>query len=151
MPELVEHDVVGLDVPMDDAALGGVSQRAAGLDQQPADLGRVQLLPILHDGGERSAAQVLHHEVDHPARATDPVNRNDVGMLELGGGTGLALKALDELGVERERERQHLDGHLALERPVARAVDHRHAPAPQLLQDLVLGGERFAHEVGLLE
>ena len=40
LPELVEHDVVGLDVAVDDAALRGVAQRAAGLEQQPADLRR---------------------------------------------------------------------------------------------------------------
>ncbi len=72
-------------------------------------------------------------------------------MLQLRGGAGLALEPLDELGVEREGERQDLDRHLALQLAVLGPVDHGHPAAAELLDDLVLGGESLAHEVHLLQ
>ena len=139
LPELVEHDVVGLDVAVDDAPLRRVAERAAGLGQEPADLRRGEPPPLRQDGGERPAPEELHHEVDDPPRAADPVDRDDVGVLQLGGGAGLALEALDELGVERQREGQHLDRHLALELAILGPIHQRHPAPAQLLDDLVLG------------
>ena len=72
-------------------------------------------------------------------------------MLQLRGGAGLPLEPLDELAVERQGERQHLDGHLALELAVPRAVDHGHPAPAELLDDLVLGREGLADEVHFLE
>ena len=101
-------------------------------------------------GSYRPAPQVLHDEVDDPSRAADPIDRDDVGMLQLRRGPGLTLEALDELRVEGQGERQDLDRHLALEVAVAGPVDHRHSAPPQLLDDLVLGRQSLAHEIGLL-
>ena len=72
-------------------------------------------------------------------------------MLELGGRAGLTLEPLDELGIEREGEREHLDGDFALQLPVPGPIDQSHPAPPEFLDDLVLGGERLAHEIGLLE
>ena len=59
-------------------------------------------------------------------------------MLELGGGAGFALEALDELFIEGQGEGQDLDRDVALELPLARLEHDRHPAAPQLLEDLVL-------------
>src|SRR6476661_5667090 len=53
--------------------------------------------------------------------------------------------------VECERERQHLDGHFALELAVPGPVHQRHAPPAELLDDLVFGRQCLTDEVGLLE
>ena len=147
LPELVEHDVVGLDVAMDDPAPGRIAEGGSGLDQHPADFARGEPAPLREDRRQRAAAQELHHEVDDPARLPDAIDGDDVGMLELRTEARLALEPLDEVGVEGEGERQHLHRHLALELKVARPVDERHAAAAQLGEDLVLGGQRLAHHV----
>src|SRR5207245_11615624 len=69
------------------------------------------------------------------------------GVLELGGGAGLALEALDELLVEREGEGQHLDRDVALELLLPGLEDDRHAAAAELLEDFVLVLELVAHHV----
>ena len=68
-------------------------------------------------------------------------------MLELGGGAGFALEALDELLVEREREGEDLDGDVALELAFARLEDDRHAAAAELVEDFVLLFELLPNHV----
>ena len=46
LAELVEHDVVGLDVAVDDAALGGVAQGVPDLEQDALDLGGREAVPF---------------------------------------------------------------------------------------------------------
>src|SRR5438093_1942712 len=134
---LVEHDVVGLDVAMHDAALVRVGERARDLHENLADLRGGERAARREDGRERLAPQKLHDEVDHPAGLADPVDRDDAGVLELRRGAGFALKPLDEFLVERERERQHLDGDLALQLFLARLEDDGHTAPTELVEDLV--------------
>ncbi len=70
-------------------------------------------------------------------------------MLEVRGRAGFALEPLDELRVEGEGKRQHLDRHLALEVPVLGPEHQRHAAAPELLQDFVLCVECFPDHIEL--
>jgi hypothetical protein len=135
---LVEHDVVGLDVPVHDVVAVRVGERPRDLNEDVPDLHRGQRATRGEQRRQRLAAQVLHDEVDHPPRLPDPVDRDDARVLEPRRGAGLALEALDELLVERERERQHLDRDLAVELLFPRVEHDRHPAAPQLLEDLVL-------------
>jgi hypothetical protein len=94
-------------------------------------------------------AQELHDEIDHPTGLADAINRDDAGVLELGGRTSFALEPLDELLVERERERQDLDRHVALQLLLARLEDDGHPAAAQLFKDLVLFCQLFPHQIEL--
>ena len=98
------------------------------------DLDGGQRAPRREDAGERLAPQELHHEVDDAPGAPHPVDRDDVGVFEAGGRPRLPLEPLHELGVERERKRQDLHRHLALELTVARTVHDGHPAAAQLLE-----------------
>src|SRR5213596_3763526 len=124
-------------------------QVARALDEDLADLGGGKRAARREDGRERLAAQKLHDEVDHPAGLADPVDRDDAGVLELRRGAGLTLKPLDEFLVERERERQDLDGDLALQLFLARLEDDRHAAPTELVEDLVFVLELLPHELEL--
>src|SRR5439155_231924 len=93
------------------------------------------------------AAQELHDEIDDPAGLADAIDRNDAGVLELGGRTSFALEPLDELLVEREGERQDFDRHVTLELLLARLEDDGHPAATQLLDDLVLVLQLLPHQV----
>ena len=147
VPVLIEHDVVGLDVAMDDFLLVGVGERAAHFGEDLLDLGGRQYATRREDAGERLAPQKLHHEVNDSARFPDPVNRDDVRVFELRRRARLALEPLDEFLVERERERQHLDRDFAVELLLFRLEHDRHAAAPQLFEDFVLRVELLAHHV----
>ena len=120
----------------------GVEMDIARIAAAPCAPGDSCELPALgQDGGDRAAPQVLHDEVDDPAGAADPEDRDDVGMLQLGGGACLPLKPLDELRVEGQRERQHLDRHLALEMAIAGPIHHGHAAPPSSSMISTLRGE----------
>ena len=147
VPVLVEHDVIGLDVAMDDFLLMRVRQRAGDVGEDLLDLGRREAAACRQNAGERLAPQKLHDEVDDSSRFPDTINRNDVRVLELGGGAGFALEALDEFLIEGERERQDLDRDFAVELLFVRFEYDRHAAAPQLVEDLVLLGELLAHHI----
>src|SRR5436309_10972913 len=148
-PVLVEHDVVGLDVAMHDAALVRVREGARHLYQDLPDLGRGERTARGQHGRERLAAQELHDEIDHPAGLADAIDRNDAGVLELGGRAGFALEPLDELLVERQGERQDLDRYVALQLLLARLEDDGHPPAAQLFEDFVLVLELLPYQIQL--
>jgi len=148
-PVLVEHDVVGLDVAVDDAALVRVREGARHLDQDLTDLGRRERAARGQHGRQRLTAQELHDEIDHPAGLADAIDRDDAGVFELGGRTRFALEPLDELLVEREGERQDLDRHVALQLFLARLEDDGHPAAAQLVDDLVLVFQLLPHQIQL--
>ena len=118
----------------------GVAQGQRGFAQHPAsqiDRKRAILQQLL----QRVSGDVLHHEVDEPGLALDPIDRNDVGMVELGRRLGFLVEARNQLGVVRHLRRQYLDCHLALQRQVLGQEHDRHAAPPQQAGDLVAPGE----------
>ncbi len=148
-PVLVEHDVVGLDVAVHDAALVRVGEGARNLDQDLTDLAGGERAARGQHGRQWLATQELHDEIDHPAGLADAIDRDDAGVLELGGRTGFALEPLDELLVEREGKRQDLDRHVSLQLLFARLEDDGHSAAAQLFEDLVLVFQLLPHQIDL--
>jgi hypothetical protein len=57
------------------------------------------------------ARDVLHYEVVEPSFTFDPINRDDVWVIQLGRGLGFLMKARNQLGVIRHVRRKNLDGH----------------------------------------
>ena len=82
-------------------------------------------------------------EYSRPARLAGIEQREDVGMLELGGDPDLAEESLAGDG-GHDRRAQHLDGDLAAELPVAREEHRRHAAPPHLALDDVAVPQRLA-------
>ena len=82
--------------------------------------------------GQGLALDELHGVVVDAALAAHRINRDDVSVVELGGGQGLGLEP-PELGrVHGRREREHLERHPAVQGTLHRLVDHPHAPAAHL-------------------
>ena len=132
-----QHDVLGLEVAGDDA--GGVRPREpvgqlAGDVEHPP--GRQRELGA-DEVAQRAPVHELHHCEGQPRRLADLVNRDDVGVVEGGGGPRLlseAAKAVWDLG---KGFRQELDGDVAVEIVVAGAVNLTHAPRANLVEELV--------------
>jgi hypothetical protein len=76
------------------------------------------------------------------------VHRHDVGVMQLGGGFGFAVEALHGLRRQSESAAQDLEGHLAIERQLARFIDDPHAAAADLAHDLEVAqpsADQFRH------
>ena len=70
----------------------------------------------------------------------------DVGMIQRRGGARLLLEALEPIGIERERGGQDLDGNVAAEPRIARAIDFAHAPGANRGNHLVGAEARSARQ-----
>ena len=85
--------------------------------------------------GEVLALDELHGVVVDAALAADGVDRHDVRVVQLRRRLGLVLEALQLPGVQRRRERQHLEGDAPAQRQLHRLVDDAHAAAADLADD----------------
>ena len=140
-----DEDVLGLQVPMDDALLVGGRESFGDLRR---DVERVSQggPPILESAQVRSLDE-FGGEEDDPLLRPDVEHRHDVRIGDRGGGARFALEAGEALGVGRELRGEHLDRDLAAETGIASFVDLAHAPRTQRREDLVgaeagSGGER---------
>jgi hypothetical protein len=148
---LVDEDVLGLDVAVDDAVVVGGAQRAGDLDgvghrladgQAPVAADAVlEGLPfdVLEDDVRR--AQTVRVLVPFLAGVDDA---DDVRMVELRHRARLAAEALELVGVRRDLTMHELDRNLALEHRVERAVDRRHAAVADLCIEPVAPVEQSA-------
>ena len=68
----------------------------------------------------------------HAALAADVMDRDDVGVVQAGGGLGLGLEALQLPAVQGRSERQHLQRHPPPQRDLLGLVDHPHAASADL-------------------
>ena len=126
---------------MDDAALVRVGERVGDVAHGAPRFIHRQRAVIVHALGEVVARDVRHHEEDDAFGLVDGVDVDDVRMVELRGGFGLAQEPRLDLAAERQLGRQHLDGDRALEAAIFRAVDDTHAAAPNLAVQLVVRAE----------
>src|SRR2546422_10926196 len=116
-------------------------ERLGDLDEDRSRaIGRDRLL-ALEQVCQRLACDVLHGEPEQLAALRDPVNGDDVGVIERRSGARLALEALDQAGPKSQLRWQHLDGDFAVELEIARQEDHRHAAAPDRSEERRVGKE----------
>ena len=136
----MEQDVLGFDVAVDHALPVGVVQRVGdgGGDAYSlidAELGlAIELVP------QRLAVDERHHIVKERICLPRVEQRQDVGMLEIGGGRDLLEKPL---GAEDRRElrSKDLDRDFPLVPEVFGEVDSRHAALAEVALELVAVGE----------
>ena len=79
----------------------------------------VQRAPDRHQSprdhpAQRLTVHVLHDDVGTPVPAADLMDRDDVGMVQRGGGSRFLREAREAIGVGRELLRQELDRHVAM-------------------------------------
>jgi hypothetical protein len=125
----LDQQVAGLQIAVHDAALVGVAQGAAHLQDQVHRVGWLQRTG-LDQVGEAGALDELHHEeVAAVGQLAEVVERDDVGVVEGGEGLGLEQEALLEVGGQGVvvGGAQHLDRHAAVHPQLARDVDRGHA------------------------
>ncbi len=160
LAERSEHDVLRLQVPVEDAASVRVGDRAADVGQDLEEAEKRELGPVPGIGagrvqhlGQRAAPDELHRE-EEPAlgREADLVDGDDPGVLKLGGRLRLLDEALGDLARRAApAAAQDLHGHVAPEVAVERPVDHPHPAAPDLRLDEVAAGGAEGVSVAALD
>ncbi len=80
----------------------------------------------------------LHRDERLAILLADVINCADVGMVQGGGGLGLALEAAQSLRIAGNLIGQELEGDEAMQASVFSFVHHSHPPAAQLLDDAVV-------------
>ncbi len=142
-----DEDVLGLQVPVDDALLVGRGEPGGDLrgvfHGSPRREGSAREL-----GAQRLAFEQLLDDVGRAFVLTDVVDRRDVRVVENAGGFRFLLEAAKAIRVLREGCRQHLDRDLAPEPRIPRPIDLAHTPRADRAEDLVgaeLGSARERH------
>ncbi len=120
------------------------------LAEHPQGLRHGQLALPVQLGAERLAVDVRHDVVQQIVVGARGEQRDDVGMLQLGGELDLPLEPL-LIHLGGHLGRQHLDDHLARESDLLGEEDATHPAAAQLALDAVgvtQGGGEAGFEVG---
>ena len=100
-----DHDVLGFQVPVDDAGRVGLGQPLGDLRRDRQDLAEGERGP----GGELPKGlsfDELHGNEGSLIRFRDLEDGDDVGMGESGGGSGLALEPSQALGIRGRPPRE---------------------------------------------
>jgi hypothetical protein len=109
-PAFVDHQIRGLDVPMDDPCVMSMGQARQRLLEQ----GKGALLGNRSDSPNHLAEglpiHIFHHHAVTAFELEQSIKRGQVGMIELGLGSRLRQESLRELGVLRQLSMQQFQG-----------------------------------------
>ena len=130
------HDVAGLYIAVDDPP---VVRRRERIGQRRGD--RDHLLDGKATGWNQPVQPLplddLHRQKVHATVFFDGVHRDNVRVIEGGGGPGLALEARKAFRIARHVGGQHLDGDVAPELPVAGAIHLAHSAFAKFGDDAI--------------
>ena len=132
-----DHDVLRLNIPVDDAVGMRVLQRLADLCGVVQRLRGTEHAVICHALLERLTLDELHDDIFRLAGVADIVDRDDIRLREHGDCVRLCLKAVFQLGIRRHLIAQDLDGNIAMQLMAHGLVDDRHTAAADDFQDLI--------------
>ena len=122
--------------------MGGV-ERGGDLRDQLGGEPRIEVAALGDQLGHVDALDVAHDDEQLTVLGlAGAVERDDVGVLDLGGDLGLAAEALAEVLVGGQLGGDHLDGDRALEPQVGRAVHDAHAAAAGRRVDAVAADDQ---------
>ena len=137
VPVATDHDVLGLQVAVDDA---GVVRRRDGLGDLDADGQRLTHLETaaLEHGPQRDPVDVLRGEELHPGGVADVVDRQNVRVVERRDRAGFALESQQPFLVAERARREHFQRELAAQADVLGQIHLRHAAGSERRQHTVV-------------
>ena len=141
------HDVLGLDVAMDDA--GGVRDRKRPRELRAHARDRVGSDGTADERRERMAFHQLHGQEAPAVHVTDLVDGDDIRVVERRSGARLLLETTNRFSVAGERGPKQLQGNLAVKPRVVRLVHLAH-PAPADERDDVIGADAARQQARVL-
>ena len=131
-----DHHVGQLEVAVRDPSLMGGTDRVGQRNREVEDL-RQRQAAFDDEIAERLSFDVLHRQKEHPIRLFHGVDRDDVGMVQSGDALRLDLETGATFRVSGRRAREDLEGNVALQSRVTRAIDLAHAAGAKRRQDLI--------------
>jgi hypothetical protein len=143
VPVRCDLHVGRLQIPVHDAAFVGGLESLGDLPGNAEGLvNRQRAAP--QSIGEVLSLDQFHHQRAVPSGLLEAVHRGNGGMGDRREHLRFAFEPRHALGIVRNRRRQHLDSHLAMQDGVGRAVDLSHSSGADLLRDPVVR-ERLAN------
>jgi hypothetical protein len=140
---LLDHDVVGLHVPVDHPALMGVGQRPRDLLHQLHGQPRRKWPAALHPLAQGRPVHVPHHEEGEVRVLLHRVDGHDVGVGQPRRRPRFVQEPVAVLGLLGQPAGEQLDRHQAVERHVPRQEDDPHSAAAQLALDGVAARQQL--------
>ena len=137
------HDILGLDVPVDDAAAVGVAEPPHDLGDKVQGLPPVQLTPLFHILLQGDTVDQLHDDILCVAAAGHIVNGYDVGVGQLRDRLRFGVEPAAELLVLSQIALEDFNGHQTVEAMALSLIDHRHAACADALQNLIAVVQHF--------
>ena len=137
---VVQQDVLGLDVPVDDAMAVGVVERRRRLGRDPQGVGHRELLLATDPVADRLPLYERHDIVEETVGVPRVDQAEDVGVLQVGRRLDLGQEPLRADDGAKFRA-QHLHRYSAVMLEVLGEIDRGHAPLAQLPLDAVAVGE----------
>ena len=139
VPALVEQDVAGLHVPVDETSrVRGVERRRDLRHDLDRAIGR-QRPPVRDQVPEIVSLEVAHRDVQDAVGLSGGVDGHDVGVLGGGRSLGLVDEALPERLVPRQVGTQQLEDDVATRRRLFGQVHGAHAALAEYRDDPVAG------------
>jgi hypothetical protein len=136
-----EHQVGGLDVAMDDAALVSELEGATGLLHDAEDAGDGERMAGVKESLEAFALDEFHGDVVEAVFFAGVVDHYDVGMGEQSGGASFGLEAGEEFRAAEAgtlfTEADGFDGDGAADDGVGGAIDDTHGAAAEFTENFV--------------
>ena len=135
-PRLGQHDVGGLQIPVDDPLPVRLVQRIRHVDGDLQRLVEWQC-PFLQPLGHGLSIEILHDQKVDAVLASDVMEGADVRVVQGGDGASFSFKPLLQVRIRRHMLWQHLDGDGPVQPGVGGLVDLAHAPRAEGGVDLV--------------
>ena len=143
VPLFIHHDVLGLEVPVDDAQVVGLGQPFADLlGDGDRSAGR-QRPGLLDQPLEVLPRHILHRDEQLLAVLVELVHPADVLVGDPAGQLDLVPEAVNRLLVEGDIGVENLEGDLLADFLIVGAVDDAHPAGAQLLDELEPPGEQL--------
>ena len=131
------HDVGGLEVAVDDAALVCRAQRLRQGNRDLEDPLQGQA-PLGNQLVQRLARHQLHGQEVNSLRLLDGIDGDDAGMVQRRHCLRLPPESLQAVGIGCGFIGEDLERHLPIHGGVQRLVHHPHPPPPDLLEEAVM-------------
>ena len=131
------HDILWLDVPVDNAPAVGMAEAAHDLGDEMQRLSPVHAAPPFHILLQGDPVDQLHDDILRLTAGRDIVHRDDIGMGQLCHSPGLVPEAAAEIGVVRQIALEDLDGHQPVQAMTSGLIYIRHAAGTDQLQNFV--------------
>ncbi|MPM92869.1 hypothetical protein SDC9_140005 [bioreactor metagenome] len=142
------HDILRLDVPVDDAPAVGVGKAPHDLGDEVQRLPPVQLSPFLHVLLQGDAVDELHDDIFHVVALGHIVHRDDIGVGQHGDRLGFRMEPAAEFLVLRQIALQNFDRHQPVEAMTLGFVDDGHAAGTDPFQNLIAIIQHFS-DIGI--